>query len=69
MRGLKRTKRGTTVHLANCRYAAMGKEWRWAVDQTPTRIAQVIREMGYRTCRVCNPLALHTIGGLLHEAH
>jgi hypothetical protein len=52
---LARTKDGV-VHDRDCRYAATGRQWEWAVNKPKERVLAVIITMGYRMCLHCHPL-------------
>jgi hypothetical protein len=55
---LVRSVTGHTIHKATCRWARPGRvrPWVWADTVTPRALVAEVEGLGYRECRICNPL-------------
>jgi hypothetical protein len=57
-RRLVRSVTGRTVHKATCHWARPGRvrPWPWADTVPPRSLVAEVEGLGYRECKVCNPL-------------
>lgn len=61
MANLVRTRQGSMIHVAGCRFGANGTPWLWASDKSADTIASTIIFFGYETCLACQPLPHESI--------